>query len=584
LDISKIDKTPLLFGLCLALIVGYTVLDYSSYAISDQIFAFDHDGVILSASGMYSDYDRDPGRYIRDSIRDLLFHRSDYWYGKNLQTLVLAVCFQVFGKSLFVYKMSMIWALLGLALAVSVFLFRQTRNELISLVGAMLLLTTPNVIAMSRRYFGFLPLACVTVWALHIHWIYMEGRRMRYLILFGALFYVSTWIHYSAYLYFFIIWVYWFFSADKKFAPVVFILFFVALLLGNGYREDYCLNRFLTDGFPYFDFKGLLRAHAVTIGSRSPWAFMSVMRDLKGYWGPSVFYSFCSVALLYYRIRLKSAQSRPPEEGGRVLGFLSSFVAANFLVLIAVPRTYVGNYTAFYSAGIMLFVLLSWRIIQRSGPKTRFLIWFCLASLTGFHVLAPQHGHSREYNERDYYQELYDLRQLFHYLKQEQPVPPGGPIPVVETGVRIQSDGTLQGIRNHWGLVSYLVDSQAFYNDIRFDWNMYDILPSPGKKWQRKHLGLFDGRRYLFMVVDDERGEGSPVEVVRRETMEGLQKLVDKTKYRKIFDSYRDAVGYRMTERVYLFVFKSRHGRTESGMSPPPGSLPNRFIRDRLRS
>ncbi|HOW27199.1 MAG TPA: hypothetical protein PK876_01675 [Elusimicrobiota bacterium] len=571
---TRLFKNKILFYLCLLTVCGYAWAGHYVYSITDRDYVIDHDYMILSSARIYSDYDqRAPGRYLRESVQDILFHRGDRWYTKNLQTLILAGCFMLFGKTLIVYKMSMIWALLGLVLAAYLLLYRETRSELAGLWGALLLLTMTNTITMSRRYFGFLPMACVALWALYAYLRYQEEGGRRWFALLCALFVVGTWIHYSVYLYFMMFAVVGLFVWKERRFLAVYSIFYLSVLLWNKDQLLWWLSRFqkrigpiLGSAAPNGPVTDLISSGLVFLRKHPGPGLADFHHGLKAEYGEALFY-MSGFLLIVYGLRCFIGNRKNPEPVAatiRTMRFLGAIMVSLIVIMRLIGVVKTESYVVLYSAGALLYVLMAWGLTRSPSVWFRNVGWACLFIVVPLQLVRAggvwRFGVPSEIKGSD------GLGQFFHYVRQTEDGGGAKEIGSLRTGLVLNNQQQLvyQKDFSDVYMMSCFVDAQSFYEDVRFRPYHFDALTTKAKTSPEevspddRAVAVLDGYRYLFVLVKHMEGVERSMKFDHVYVEDQMRSLADSKFLKKVMEMYQYLVDYQMDPGTRLFVFRSR--------------------------
>ncbi|HOW27196.1 MAG TPA: hypothetical protein PK876_01660 [Elusimicrobiota bacterium] len=559
---NKPYQSVLLHWFCLLFITGYVILGQYGFAITDRVVAPDHDYDILTAAGFMGGgalFSQNPPGYVRVSLRRL-FSFGDGRRGYSPHTLILALCFIFFGKTLFVYKMSMVWALLGLAFGVYVFLYRQTKMEMTAFLGTLLVLVLPNVVKMAGLYFGFLPLACVMMWALNLCISMCRCFRWRDFFFFIMLFFMAVRTHYSGYLYFGILGFYLFLRPNTRRVAIAFLLVFFMLF----YKDMNVMPRWF---FSFLNlFHGGLPLTPLAVGDGHDFyrGMMFCFRGLKRHGGPAT-YSLLAALLPVY-IWFHRKYIRPRIDGKRevdaVVAFLLFCMGALLSVMLMTSGVAAGNFTMFYVLEAILLTLLLWDM-SRYMPR-----WMgtCVFGILVVLVLSQQDVYSARYERvRKYWgqgEEL-DLVQLMHYIQTEQDASKRGSTVCLVAGAEMGSGGQCDKMYDLKKNISCL-DSRAFYSSMRISWVILN--PPAGLASQKAMRDLVDNDMdrggkpydYLFVFVGDERREMDDREGRARCFEKYLEQNGDPLSHRRMGESYRLLAHYPIDMGMTLTVYRNR--------------------------
>ncbi|HOW26918.1 MAG TPA: hypothetical protein PK876_00240 [Elusimicrobiota bacterium] len=551
----------LIHGACLLFLVVYAVLLQFEYAVSDRQIVIDHDHGILQNSRMYVHYNDDPVGYIRQSLKGLLIHQGDIWHKKSLSTLILAIGFFVFGKTIFVYKMCMVWAFLGLGLASYYLVRRQTGIEWIGLVGGLLVMTAPIIPSMARTHYGYLPLACLMVWSFHVYLIYQERRQKTCLAVLCLLSYVATWTHYSVYLYLFLLGLIWLAMTDDRRRAVGYLCFVFLLMLWNPDQINLWVDQLYRI---YWSVPALV--HPVTLWAdpaRVEWRtildypgiILRILGILKWSMGTDLYYLLIAALLVYEKYQKKMFPLGSEREWSAVR-LLRLFFFGVLLVVLATVVGYVAGYILLPVSGILLLVLMAKKIMDLPASSARVYGAVFLIALGAVHTLNPFAG------KDPFKRWVMDLGQFMHYVRQE-----GGsdPVPTLRTAYMMDSQGHLKYFKffNFRYSLNCYIDAQAFYHDALLTADHFDIHPldrtmADYLKADERMTWSSHSYRYLFVLITLENPQEPDPPVSTEHIVKEMKEVLGPSVYEKICDPFRFLVRYQISEDSYLFVFKSK--------------------------
>ncbi|HOW27198.1 MAG TPA: hypothetical protein PK876_01670 [Elusimicrobiota bacterium] len=463
----------ILAGICLLFICAHVCVMQYGYAVSDRNFVVEHDCVILEKAGFYSVYSEDPAGYIRRCFQDMVAPWRRQGDACRLHTTVLAILFALFGKTVFVYKMSMIWALLGLALAGYCILYVLTRSEMVGLLGTLLMLLIPNIVAMSRTYFAFIPLACLFLWGACAFLLYLQDHGKRYFLLFCGVFYVASWTHYSAYLYFLVMGVLLLMIPRRRTSAGLFFLLYVGVLMMNIHQTLGLQWQFYEEG-PLGGLNGIadktMKACRYVIHGIFSRHYRAEYDILRYQFGGVVFYLYVFSAFLYalWHLKRKADDLSRSRFGIKILAAVLAGIA---LAMFMNDIVQLSNYVVFYVVGVLLFVLILWDMGRSGGPWLRVFSWSCLVGT----VMAVSWNAPRPSNTYRMSNEMIDLSQLMHYLKNNY-VPSGDKtIPAMVGFIEKDKAGESRWtcpplFKGRPNIHDELITAQAFYGGVRLEW------------------------------------------------------------------------------------------------------------------
>ncbi|HOW27197.1 MAG TPA: hypothetical protein PK876_01665 [Elusimicrobiota bacterium] len=575
---SKVYSGGVLHWMCIVFLCGYVVLMQWGYAVSDPSFAVDHDYPYLHLAHIFDNEEYGPWSHIKEGVQGMVLHRGENWRGQTIQSLTLSLFFLVFGQTLVAYKMSLVWWLLGLALAAYVFLFRQTKSELTALSGTLLLVTLPSVITNSRKYFGFLPVACLLLWAFHVFLLYEENRRTSYFAMVCALFYLGSLAHHSIYLYAGIFGAYWLIQ-DRR-AALSFLSIVIGIILWNSPKYALWFSMLFgaetVGGAPSADIGILLRVKAYVgyIFEDTSWnALKGIIMNFRGHLGSNVFYALI-LGILVYAGSLRRGRKWSDCATRKAMMLLAAFLAGSFLIMNVFVCVESINFLSVYVAGILLTVLVLWELSRYENSWVSGSAWICLVGLALYHAASPYHGHPPAYNERDYPRDVYDPGLLVDYMKGFRNMDGMTVIKTLRTGLRAAPDGQLKYVGNFYYIHPFrnYLDSPAFFHDVIFQTQYFDPLEThlPGfvGKWipPDKAADTASEYHYLIVLVDWRDRQDMATEATQERVAHVIRDNIGSVAYRKIFSPFRYMTGFKATEGLYFYVYGKRPaGSREAG-------------------
>ena len=212
----------LLHWLCCGFVGIYVLTNQYFYAVSDKLCFVNHDWWILSPT--FENYNAGPAGYVLSTIKNLAL-RPGFHYG--FSNFILAANFLVFGRTLFVYKMTMAAPLLCLALAAYWLAYSVTKKELAGLLSAIAVCDMQIVVIDSRTQFPFIALTAALLLACLAAIDNLDLRDGRRLVVFAACFWACVLIHPSAFLFCPFIFAYLFFSNRNRARYAALLLLFL---------------------------------------------------------------------------------------------------------------------------------------------------------------------------------------------------------------------------------------------------------------------------------------------------------------------------------------------------------------------
>ncbi|HOW28600.1 MAG TPA: glycosyltransferase family 39 protein [Elusimicrobiota bacterium] len=544
-------KDNLLSLVCLIFICGYVFAAQYFFSITHPHYVVDFGQYYLYENGFYPEFQEDPSGYVRTRFLAFFAPRENQWFGElswkktPFHLWILSVCFLLFGKTLFVYKMSMVWAVWGMALAAYCLLYRYTRSAIIGLSGTMLLLATPNIAVFSRTSYSFIPMACFVLWAVYVYGRYLEKPQWQSVAAFCVIFVVACWTHYSAFLYFLILGAYLYREKRDRLAALSFTALYA--LCGWFYlRGDMTIGFFrhfhrLDIPLEWREFPRTAIGLGKSLFTRPLSELFGGVMDQFGVF----FFVGVAFALIRYVWRREKTPDRAMAEGG-LPRFMVVFMGSLFVCAALIGIVQIENYSPFYSMGVILLSMSLWGGTLPGGWVRRCsqacLVIVALGSLSRIPAVDESWLGRRM---------TVDLSQLFHYMKTTRTTDPHVPFRVVTLFAgKVPANDEAMKIRRS------LIDVPAFYDGIdleeRSTWCQVGTAPMPPEV-----SGRVKESDYVFVFL--RRRDGPKVSL-----MEEKERVRVFLRGRGLFqcpdDSFRYLVSYEVGPNHWLIVLRRHSG------------------------
>lgn len=581
-------------------IVAYILVNQYIYAVSDKTFLPDHDSGICRE--ILRAYNYGPLEYMAALARQLIIHAPDTSVFTNF---VLAVSFYAFGRTLFVFKMCMAYALIIICLGVYFIVFRLTRKAYYGVIAAATVFNLPVVVEISRKQFSYLPLAAVCVMAILIVVRDMRLNSRHNCVFLAACLWIGASIHNSVFIYFLFICVYLIFVKKNPRHYSLILALYLALFAAR---------------LPFLSswLQGKINYGVSNGGSFSGAYFISELKRIYacGYESGTYFivYSIILNSFILLGLRFfapKSGSCGVAEACSGIKFILLFFVYAFFMYVGSfVVMGHVPSYThttLFVLEVIACFVLFY--LVSRGPAFLKIYAAACILLLAYQLIYKADYFQLKDYkelpillndqeNERGmlkFNADMEDVTPLLSALEQEsRRYGSGDELPILQCGLTVCRDKEDFRVNRLYPLVNYwdestgfegIYSAQAFYRGIKlvpknvimlFDsgesgGRYFKGAPGPANpEWEKEIKERYEaqfnrdisGFRYLFLTVLTQCEDKNELWNIPQEKI-----IIDRIRendgrvYRKFFRDAGLIMKRRMHKNLFLYVFRTHADR-----------------------
>ncbi|MFA5388676.1 MAG: hypothetical protein WC312_02850 [Candidatus Omnitrophota bacterium] len=582
-------------------IISCALVNQYIYAVTDKVFMVDHDGQICAS--VVSDYNNGAEAYILSLAKKIVLRdntNGDLSFA--FTNFNLAVNFYIFGKTLFVYKMSMAWFLMILGLSVYFIVFHLTKKELFGLLASLMVLNLNIVINNSRTQFEFIPLAAIC--ALAAYFIIKDTRLENKVncLIFSLLTYAGVLIHPSAFFYFSFFYIYLLFTRKNKINYSAMLIFFLIIFAWNFSFLIPWVQAKYNNAETQYSFLGFLLKNIKAIHPREIYSTVAVFFGEKA----AIFFAYSAAITAILHLIGKFLWDR----GAKIspgMKFISLFFIYN-VFFYGTSDNNINCFIMLFVLMVILFVLLLdviWDIWPRFfnlAPRVYvvsvFLFVFnnnILSTPGSYFQVKPVRENPILFgkdptaftdlnNHLRLWADMADISDIIRYMVSKNKSG-GKELKILTSGITLYGEndgirtGRLYPVYSFWGAPDdsgVLYGIQAFYQDARVTWRAVPVYlytePPPWGAFAslagayypegpdnslKKDLAGYD---YMFFTVINQRaGEEAMWSMPAEGPIIENIKQVNRPLYDGFFADAKLFTKRRMHKNIFLYVFERPH-------------------------
>lgn len=504
-------------------IIFYIAMSQYTYAISDKQFVVNHDYWIYRST--FQQYNEDPSGHILSLARDLFFKKIQH-YDFLFVNLIASLSFYVFGRTLFVFKMTNLPFLIVMALSVYFISYRLTRKEIFGILASLILVSLPVMINNSRTQFAFIPLTsmlCLSVFFI-VKNITLDKKVD--CVFFSTFMCLSVLVHPSAFLFYSFIYLYFLFAKKSK---VNFSFMLVFFLLVFAWRHATFMHWFFNETLFPSESAGRVSYSLLNRAISSinmPYIYFSISQRI-----PLLLLNFfiANIAtILFIRIINLKIHKFKRIRVGSEFKFIFIFISYVFLLIcMSYTDTNIDSYLIFFILFVVSFVSLLFLIgrflSQWPLAKKAYLI-FCFIFIfhqilfnldylkaeplrtnpirigKGYILDMPSTAFDIANKRLRFSRDMTDISHILFFLNRENREDLNlGELHILESGVILYKNrekrtiGKLYPVYSFWGEHDdhkVLYDVQAFYKGLKIKWRHVIMYLDP-EEFRDHPMGTF---------------------------------------------------------------------------------------------